>query len=295
MTMKRFSLILALLLACVCLFMVSPLWASGDDDCEQRHHDCDDDRGPPGPPGPPGPQGETGQTGATGATGPAGPTGPVGATGATGPQGEPGEVPTEWLTTTNTSIENNYNTVNKWRQEIRDFVAADAAMQVNLPQDQTSRLTFSMSSVNGTTGVGAGFAYMLDNESNTAFTLAVGQAGSETAVRASAGFEFGGPRKVILPAVVKHTPDPVTEELRMEQRALEDQVVALQAQIAEPPPEDDWRDEQVAMQMDYDERLYEIEQRLNQPKPPPPQVVERVVEQRPLLTMEQAESLRIKK
>jgi hypothetical protein len=58
---------------------------------------------------------------------------------------------------------------------------------------------------------------MLDNERNAGLTLAVGHAGSETAVRGSFGFEFGGDRPMRFdlselmpaPAAVAPEPEPV--------------------------------------------------------------------------------------
>ena len=68
-------------------------------------------------------------------------------------------------------------------------------MQVHLPQDRVSRMTFSVADIDGKIGVGAGYAYMLDDDRNTAFTLSFGKSGSENAVRLSGGFEFGDTRK----------------------------------------------------------------------------------------------------
>jgi hypothetical protein len=45
---------------------------------------------------------------------------------------------------------------------MREYMAAQSAMQVHLPQDQRSRITFSMAAVGSNTGIGAGYAYMLD-------------------------------------------------------------------------------------------------------------------------------------
>lgn len=168
--MKKVLLLAALL----CL----PLTAfAGGDEC----NGCE------GPPGPPGPQGEQGPPGPVG---PAGPQGEQGEQGIQGIQGIPGEVPTEWIT----EVNNQYTTINKWTNNIRDAAAASAAMQVHLPQDHPSRLTVSLVDVDGQTGAGIGYAYMLDNERNTAFTIAVGTSGGENAVRVSGGFEFGDAR-----------------------------------------------------------------------------------------------------
>jgi len=118
--------------------------------------------------------------------------------GPTGPQGPAGEVPEEWRTEVlneYTTINNRYETLNKWSRDLKEAAAAAASMQVNLPQDKDSRMTFTMASVDGQTGVGAGYAYMFESESNTALTVSVGMSGSETALRAGVGFEFGDARK----------------------------------------------------------------------------------------------------
>ena len=165
--------------------------ASGGDDCRKAHHQCGHEDGEQGPPGPAGPQGPPGEDGQDGEPGPPGPTGPE------GPQGPPGEIPTEWITTVN----NNHSTVNKWYQSAREIVAAQTAMQVHLPQDRHSRMTGGISRIGNTTGYAIGYAYMMDNDRNTAFTVAIGMAGSETAVQGSVGFEFGGDRKMTVPVV----------------------------------------------------------------------------------------------
>ena len=67
-------------------------------------------------------------------------------------------------------------------------------MQVYLPQDRQSRITFGISKVSNTKGVSVGYAYMRDDDNNAAFTVAIGRAGSETAIQGSFGFEFGGSR-----------------------------------------------------------------------------------------------------
>ena len=57
--------------------------------------------------------------------------------------------------------------------------------------------------------------------------------------------------------------------------------------------EEEWHEEQLQLQVDYDARIAQLEERLNRPAP---QVIERtVVEQKPLLTRELAEELKVKK
>lgn len=175
-------------LLAACLLGATMAIASGDDkpECTNAHNNCGHHEGD---------DGEDGERGPRGYTGEQGPVGPVGPMGPQGEQGPPGEVPTEWITTTNQT----FNTHNKWIQSYRDSAAAAQAMQVHLPQDQSQRFTFGMSRVNDRTGYGLGYAYMLDGDRNTALTIAVGKSGDETAIRATAGFEFGGDRNSPMP------------------------------------------------------------------------------------------------
>jgi hypothetical protein len=101
-------------------------------------------------------------------------------------------VPNEWITNTN----NTFNTHNKWIIAARDAIAADGAMQVFLPQHASQRVTFSGVRINNTTGIGVGYAYMLDDDRRSALTVSIGRAGDETAIRGSFGFEFGGDRRM---------------------------------------------------------------------------------------------------
>jgi hypothetical protein len=157
-----------------------------DDGCTGNPHHCDN-TGPPGPAGPPGTDGVDGVDGVDGES----------IVGPQGLQGLTGVVPTLWRT----------ETIN-WYQEIRDVAAAQGAMYVPLPQDQKSRLTVTGSRVANTTGFGVGYAYVMDNDRNSALTIAVGRAGSETAVQGSFGFEFGGTRRMEVPQMV---PTPAAE------------------------------------------------------------------------------------
>jgi hypothetical protein len=186
--------------------------ATGDKECAHPRfveHGCGE-AGPPGPPGPRGKRGEQGERGEDGRDGIDGKDGKDGKDGRDGVDGKDGEVPTEWITETRT----NHITTHNWYESARDAAAAQAAMQVHLPQYQKSRLTFSGSHVNGTSGVGVGYAYMLDNDRNAGLTLSIGYAGDETAVRGSFGFEFGSDRPMqfdlssVAPAAVPPPPPP---------------------------------------------------------------------------------------
>ena len=152
MVVRNVGILILLLLVAVFVGMTSPVWATDSyRECEHPRfveHGCGE--GPPGEQGPPGPQGEQGPP---------------------GPQGPAGEVPTEWITN-----------VHNWYEEARDAAAATSAIQVFLPQDQVSRLTFGMSRVGSTTGLGIGYAYMINNDKNTALTVSVGRAGDEVEV-----------------------------------------------------------------------------------------------------------------
>ncbi len=172
------------------LFISLSAFADRDDDCRGDTHHCE------GSPGQDGKDGEDGRDGVDGVDG------------VDGQDGKDGEVPTEWITNTN----NTFNVHNKWIQASRDAAAAEAAMQIHLPQDQNSRLTFGMSRLNSTSGYAVGYAYMLDNDRNTALTFAVGVAGDETAAKASFGFEFGGTGRMEMPMIVPAAAPPPEPE-----------------------------------------------------------------------------------
>lgn len=176
--------------------------------------------GEQGPPGPQGEQGERGETGATGATGAQGERGPRGHDGKDGKDGKDGAdgrdgidgqdgkdgvdgkdgrdgkdgidgrdgrdgkdgvVDENWIIETR-----------NWQSKWYRYSAASEAIQIHLPQDQDSRVTFGMSRIHGTTGLGVGYAYKTDRDDNLAFTLGLGTSGGERVGKASVGFEFGG-------------------------------------------------------------------------------------------------------
>ena len=77
------------------------------------------------------------------------------------------------------------------------------------------------------TGIGLGYAYRLEDDRNTAFTIAVGRASDETAIQGSIGWEFGGSK---IP-----TPVPVVKEVPIIERVVTDDTRAqeLERQLAE--------------------------------------------------------------
>jgi hypothetical protein len=199
------SFLIMVIIASAVAVVATNAYADNDDDCTGNPHHCSG--GPPGPAGPPGADGQDGTDGQDGADGESivGPKGDTGATGATGARGEPGSIPEEWLTTTNTSINNNYDIANKWFQSLKDVAAAQAALRVDLPQNQKSRLTLTASDVANTTGFGIGYAYMFADDKNSSVTIAFAKAGSETAIQGSFGFEFGGSRIPVFEAAPEVT------------------------------------------------------------------------------------------
>lgn len=243
------------LMVLILAFMFVPAYASGDSDSDSDsdchgyfcEHDHDDHIGPPGEDGKDGSDGIDGMDGADGAQG------------IQGIRGLDGIVPTEWRTETH-----------NWYREIRDVVAAQMAMQVYLPQDQKSRLTVAMSRVSNTTGLGIGYAYMIDNDYNSAFTIAVGQAGGETAVSGSFGFEFGGNRnsipvfEIAPAATYSAPPEPEPEPTvtipvyeydglllaQVQQEALDDAIERGERRYAQQQHEIEYLKEQVANQDD---------------------------------------------
>jgi hypothetical protein len=133
------------------------------------------DQGPPGQDGQDGKDGKDGQDGEDGEQGPPGPQGPQGER---GPQGEPGVVDETWIRETLS-----------WQSKWHRYSAASEAIQIHLPQDQYSRVTFGMSRLYGVSGYGLGYAFK--NDDGVAVTLGIGTSGSETVGKASIGFEFG--------------------------------------------------------------------------------------------------------
>lgn len=216
---------------------------------EQGPPGVDGSDGIDGQDGAPGADGQDGAPGPTGPQGERGPIGPAGQPGERGPQGPPGEIPTEWI-----------NNVNHLYDEQNSYLAATQAMQVYLPQEQIFRLSFNMSHVGGRTGYGAGFAYMVDDDSRTALTLAVGRASDETAVAGSVSFEFGGQRRIkvqqlayVTDVQLEAADDEIEEyhqqditRVHLEQQSLEQRIVELEnkpepepvivQQQAPPPP-----------------------------------------------------------
>ena len=75
-------------------------------------------------------------------------------------------------------------------EDFGKYLAATSAAQIYLPQNKSSRLTFGASRVNGSTGLGLGYALMLNDTDNTAITLSLGVSGGKVAATASVGIEF---------------------------------------------------------------------------------------------------------
>lgn len=81
--------------------------------------------------------------------------------------------------------------INRSHGEFYKYLAATSAAQIYLPQYNDERITFGVSTVGGRTGVGIGYAKLLDSgRDEIAFTLSLGVSGGEVAGTASLGFEF---------------------------------------------------------------------------------------------------------
>ena len=126
-----------------------------------------------------GEDGQDGQDGQDGADGKDGRDGIDGINGADGRDGRDGVVPQEWINETRT-----------WDTRMHKYMAASDAIQVFLPQDKTSRLTFGVSRIHGQRGVGFGYAYKQDGDDAVALTFGMGVSGGETTAKASIGWEF---------------------------------------------------------------------------------------------------------
>jgi hypothetical protein len=202
-----------LLVIAVCLFFATTAFATGGPpDCPPGHENinsCEDGNG--GEQGPPGPQGEQGPPGPQGEQGPPGPRGPAGRDGKDGKDGKDGrdgidgQDGRDGINGINgidgkdgrDGIDGedgvvDYREVNRIIDKTYSHHwAALSAIQIHLPQDRHSRLTFSGSRVNGETGIGAGYAYKFDRDDNLAISGGVGTSGGETVGILSLGFEFG--------------------------------------------------------------------------------------------------------
>lgn len=174
--MKRYWLTL------LALMISAPAIATDNDDDSDdpcRHpvfvtHECLASQG--GQDGEDGEDGADGEQGPRGEQGPAGPQGPQGEPGRDGIDGKDGVVPTDW-----------YNELSR----TRSYLAATEAIQIHLPDDATSRVTFGVSHVYNETGFGVGYGYRChDCERDVALTIGIGTAGGETAGKASIGWEF---------------------------------------------------------------------------------------------------------
>jgi len=179
------------------LFFASTAFATGDHDCDhpvfievgcavgpagQDGQDGQDGRdgidgvdGRDGVDGTNGADGRDGVDGINGRDGTNGTNGLDGANGRDGLDGQDGVVPTDWY---------------EQMQRNNRYALANDAIQMYLPQGKQSRLTLGATVYGGALGVGLGYAYMVDDESKTAFTLGVGISHDETAVKGSVGFEF---------------------------------------------------------------------------------------------------------
>lgn len=205
------------------LLLLPALAFGGGNTCERNPHYCGEqgeqgdrgrtgsqgEQGERGARGRTGPQGEQGETGAQGERGETGAQGERGLTGAQGEQGErgltgaAGVVSTKWIDETRT-----------WQNNWYNYSAANEAIQIHLPQEQKSRVTFGMSRVHGTSGYGLGYAYM--NEEGVAFTVGLGKSGGESVGKASVGFEFGGTDDTSYSSKYAPVCSYVTGELRQE-------------------------------------------------------------------------------
>lgn len=192
-----------------------PIWANatGGGDCDHPRFQevgCTypGEQGPPGHDGKDGKDGKDGVDGRDGVDGKDGRDGIDGKDGRDGIDGKDGIVDYERVNTTITETVN--GKYSKWR----NYSAAIMALQINLPQDSSQRLTFSGSSVDGTTGIGAGYAYKFDRDDNLSLSGGIGHAGGETVGILSLGFEFGADRR-------RELPGDTAKDRAMEQRIQE--------------------------------------------------------------------------
>lgn len=157
------------------------------------------------------------------------------------------------------------------------YLAAAGALNVPLPQDQTTRMSVNMSRFGSRTGLGVGVAYMLDDSSQTAFTFAVAKSGGETAMQGSLSFEFGGERRIRL--------DRMAAEVRSYNFATQPQVKSADSALDEDIQNVQQSQQAIDQRQDeLDERLTALENtpapepvivQQEAPPPPPAPVVEK--------------------
>ena len=113
-----------------------------------------------------------------GETGPMGPAGPAGPQGERGPQGEPGKDGRDGVVPTG------------WYDKLIEYGAATQAATAYLPMDKDDRITFGFARASGRTGVGLGYARLLNEEDQLAVTFSIGRSGDTTVGQATIGWEF---------------------------------------------------------------------------------------------------------
>lgn len=122
-------------------------------------------------------QGQDGEDGQDGQDGADGADGIDGVDGRDGINGLDGVVPEAWI-----------NETRSWNSKYSSLLAASDAIQIFLPDDASSRVTFGAARVQGQTGVGIGYAYKADN--TFALTLGLGTSHGESTGKVSVGWEF---------------------------------------------------------------------------------------------------------
>jgi hypothetical protein len=175
MTKTRAAILTLIFTAIMSMVWSIPANATDWDDCDHPRfleHGC----GYEGTDGTDGTDGVDGQDGRDGIDG-------IDGIGIAGKDGRDGVVSETWINETRNHFE-----------KVEHYVAAMNSIQINLPQDASSRLTLAGSTFRGATGIGLGYAYKMDREDNLAFTVGIGTSGGEQVGTASVGLEFGAKR-----------------------------------------------------------------------------------------------------
>lgn len=149
--------------------------------------------GPQGPKGDKGEQGAKGVRGDRGVAGPRGPTGPMGGVGPKGDKGDRGDKGRDGIDGRNgkdgrDGLDYAGPSYRTMREEFSHFIAASSAIQVHLPRTSTNRATANVIYVDGTAGVGFGYARSLDENSD--LTFGVGTSGGEYVFQLGVSGEF---------------------------------------------------------------------------------------------------------
>lgn len=77
-----------------------------------------------------------------------------------------------------------------WYREMLQYSAASSAAVAYLPQDKNSRMTIGLGNHGGVKAIGLGYAYVVEDTDNLAFTIAVARSNDTVVGNVTVGWEF---------------------------------------------------------------------------------------------------------